>query len=400
MTTTSELTDHAALAARLDPVVQGAPTAGRGVPGVIAGATTRDGDAYLGASGVRDLSTGEPMTTDDVFAIFSTTKAIVATAALQLYEAGELDLRAPAGEYAPYLSEVQVLEGFDHAGNQILREPKRPVTAHDLLTHTAGFGYDFFNEQYARLASEHGLPNVTACTMEALRSPLLFDPGSDWEYGSNIDWLGQVVEGITGKRLGEVFAERIFKPLGMTSTSFAPDAGMVSRRAAMHQREPDGTLTPMSDFALPNPPEVDCGGHGLYGTVGDYLKFIRMWLNDGAADSGFQVLRPNTVEFAAQNHLGDMKIKAFTGVIPTLSNDAEFFPGQPKSWSYSFMVNDEEAPTGRPAGALGWAGLANSYYWIDRQNGLGGYWATQILPFADADSFGGYMNFESAAYGK
>ena len=139
------------------------------------------------------------------------------------------------------------------------------------------------------------------------------------------------------------------------------------------------------------------GGHGLYGTVGDYMRFIRMILNDGQGENG-RVLKAGTVGQMAQNGLGPLKIKGFKGVIPALSNDAEFFPGMPKSWAYTFMINDETAPTGRPAGALGWAGLANSFYWIDRRNGVGGHWATQILPFADATSFSAYMDFETAVY--
>ena len=140
------------------------------------------------------------------------------------------------------------------------------------------------------------------------------------------------------------------------------------------------------------------GGHALYATVGDYCKFIRMWLNDGAGQHG-RVLKKETVQAAEKNNLGRMKIKGLPGVIPTLSNYAEFFPGMPKSWALTFMINDEPAPTGRPAGALGWAGLPNLFYWIDRQNGIGGFWATQVLPFADAASFGGYMDFETAVYG-
>ncbi len=139
------------------------------------------------------------------------------------------------------------------------------------------------------------------------------------------------------------------------------------------------------------------GGHGLYGTVGDYVKFIRMVLNDGAGEHG-RVLKPDTVERMAQNGLGEMKIKDLPGVLANLTNDAEFFPGMPKSWAYTFMINDEEAPTARPAGEIGWAGLANLYYWIDRKNGLGGFWATQIFPFADPNSFSGYMDFETAVY--
>ena len=227
-------------------------------------------------------------------------------------------------------------------------------------------------------------------------TPLLFDPGDKWEYGTNLDWCGQIVEAITGKRLGEVFKTRIFEPLGMNDTSFDLTDAMRRKLAGVHARGADGSLTPM-DFELPANPEVHMGGHGLYATVGDYMRFIRMWLNDGAGDNG-RVLKPETVRMAAQNHLGDKKVTALPGVIPSLSNDAEFFPGQSKSWALTFMINNEQAPTGRPAGALGWAGLANLFYWIDRANGFGGFWATQILPFGDPASFVGYLNFETAFY--
>jgi methyl acetate hydrolase len=205
-----------------------------------------------------------------------------------------------------------------------------------------------------------------------------------------------VVEGITGKRLGEVFRTRIFEPLGMHDTAFVMAEAMRRRVAGMHARNNDGSLAPI-EFELPSEPEVHMGGHGLYGSVGDYMRFIRMWLNDGNGEQG-RVLKPETVQMAEQNQLGEKKITRLPGIIPTLSNDAEFFPGLSKSWSFTFMVNDEAAPTGPPAGALGWAGLANLFYWIDRQNGFGGFWATQILPFADPVSFGGYMDFETAFY--
>jgi methyl acetate hydrolase len=193
-----------------------------------------------------------------------------------------------------------------------------------------------------------------------------------------------------------VFATRIFEPLGMRDTTFELNDAVRARLAGMHARNADGSLTPI-DFELPSPPEVHMGGHGLYATVGDYMRFIRMWLNDGNGEFG-RVLKPETVRMAEQNHLGDKKVTMLPGVIPSLSNDAEFFPGLSKSWALTFMINDEQAPTGRPAGALGWAGLANLFYWIDRRNGVGGFWATQILPFADPASFGGYMAFETAFY--
>lgn len=366
------------------------------VPGVVAMATDRHRTIYQGAAGVRRLGEDQPMTLDTVFAIFSTTKAITATACLQLVEEGRLDLDAPAKTYAPDIARLQVIEGFDEGGEPRLRAPRREVTTRMLLLHTAGLGYDFFNETYARLAREKGQPSVVTASKAALMTPLLFDPGEEWEYGANIDWAGQVVEGVTGRRLGEVFQTRIFEPLGMTDTAFEPTESMRARMAGMHARGADGSLAPI-DFALPADPEVHMGGHGLMGTVGDYLRFIRMWLNDGAGEHG-RVLRPETVAMAERNGLGERKIKMLPGVIPQLSNDAEFFPGLSKSWSLPFMVNDEEAPTGRPAGALGWAGLANLFYWIDRRNGFGGFWATQILPFGDPVSFGGYLDFETAFY--
>lgn len=382
--------------AAADAILNRVVTSEPRVPGVVAMATDRHRNIYEGAAGVRRLDRGDAMTTDTVFAIFSTTKAITGTAVLQLVEEGRLDLDAPAKTYAPDIGRLQVIEGFDEKGEPKLRPPKRDVTTRMLLLHTAGLGYDFFNETYNRLAQEKGQPSVVTSSKASLMTPLLFDPGDRWEYGSNIDWCGLVVEGITGKRLGEVFKTRIFEPLGMADTTFELTDALRGRLAGMHVRNADGSLTPM-DFELPAKPEVHMGGHGLYSTVGDYMKFIRMWLNDGEGEQG-RVLRAETVRMAEKNHLGEKKITMLPGVIKALSNDAEFFPGLSKSWSFTFMVNDEEAPTGRPAGALGWAGLANLFYWIDRRNGFGGFWATQILPFGDPVSFGGYLDFETAFY--
>ena len=393
----------------LDRVTTGSPR----VPGVSAAITDRSQTIYTGARGIRNMGTGEAFQTDTVCAIFSTTKAIAGTACLQLVEQGRLDLDAPAKEYLPQLGEIQVLQGFDTNGQPQLRAPKTDITTRQLLTHTAGFAYDFFSEDYTRLANEHGQPWVVDASWACIKTPLLFDPGEQWEYGTNIDWAGMVVEAITGSRLGEVMKQRILDPLGMTDTSFTMTPSMQERQATIHVREDkDGSLTPLGGVTLPQDPEIHMGGHGLYGTAADYAKFIRMWLNDGRADNGEQILRPETVDMACRNHLPEgMKIKQLPGLgatetaktilpvsNPRLSNDAEFFPGMPKSWALTFMINEEDAPTGRPAGALAWAGLANSYYWIDRKNGIGGYWATQIFPFADPTSVVGYLDMETAAY--
>lgn len=379
-----------------DAVLQGVTSGEARVPGVVAMLTDAERTLYAGAAGERSLG-GAPMTEDTVFAIFSTTKAITGTTALQCVEEGLLDLDAPAKDYAPALGRLQVLEGFDADGAPRLRAPKSDVTTRQLMLHVGGFGYDFFNDAYRRMAEEHGQPSVVTSTRAAIETPLLFDPGEKWEYGSNIDWVGQVVEGVRGARLGAVMRARVFEPLGMEEIGFTRTPAMKARTAAIHARGADGSLTPL-DFALPDAPEIDMGGHGLYATIGEYMKFIRMWLNDGAGPNG-RVLKPETVAWAVRNGLeAHQKVGMLPGVIASLSNDAEFFPGLAKGWSYTFMTVEEEAPTGRPAGAIGWAGLANSFYWIDRANGFGGYWATQILPFGDPVSFPGYLDFETAAY--
>jgi len=381
----------------LDGVLQKAVDSTPGVPGVAATVTDRNGTIYEGAAGKRRLGGDTDMTPDSVCAIFSTTKAITGTVCLQLMESGQLDLDAPAKEYAPAIGELQVIEGFDAEHNPILRAPRSDVTTRQLLLHQGGFAYDFFNETYNRLAQEHGQPSVITASHASLKTPMLFDPGTDWEYGTNIDWAGQVCEGITGKRLGQLMKEGVFDRLEMNDTAFTMTPSMRERYVTMHQRDETGHLKPLDDFMLDQDPQVHMGGHGLHSTALDYAKFIRMWLNDGDGRNG-RVLKPETVAMAARNGLGEMKIKGLPGVIPSLSNYAEFFPGMPKSWGLTFMINDEDAPTGRPAGSLAWAGLANLYYWIDRKNGIGGFWATQIFPFADPASVGGFLEMETAVY--
>jgi methyl acetate hydrolase len=374
-------------------------TVGRagGAPGVVAMATDRTGNFYEGAAGVRELGKDQPMTADSVMAIFSTTKAIVGVALMQLIEEGKVHLTDPVSKYVPEISEIQVLDGFDADGQPKLRAPKSEVTLNHLMLHTAGFCYEFFSHDDLKYRTAKGIPTVVSSTFDSVRTVLLHDPGERWTYGVNIDWVGKVVEAVRGKRLGEVMRERIFDPLEMVDIGFTMTPTMQERRATIHDRAQDGKLTALPDLMLPQPPPMDMGGHGLYSTVGEYMKFIRMVLNDGAGPNG-RVLKAETVEQMAQNGLGNLKSGGWTTSIPSLSNDGEFLPGVSKSWAYTFMVNDEDAPTGRPAGSLMWAGLANLFYWIDRKNGIGGFMGTQILPFQDVAAYPGFVDFETAVY--
>jgi CubicO group peptidase (beta-lactamase class C family) len=388
--------EAAARNSAIDKILERAAAAGD-VPGVVAMATDRDGTIYQGAFGKRVLGQPAGMSLDTVAWIASMTKAITGAAAMQLVEQGKLDLDAPATAVVGELQQAQVLEGFDAAGQPKMRPPKRPITLRHLLTHTAGFGYEIWSGDVAAYQTAKNLPGIISCQNAALKTPLLFDPGERWYYGINIDWAGKMVEAVSGKRLGAYLQENLFAPLGMSSTAFKITPAMRERLAKIHQRGDDDALTPQLDLEIPQDAEFDMGGGGLYSTAGDYLKFVRMILNRGKAN-GSQVLRPETVDQMSRNNMGESRVSLLKTAAPALSNDAEFFPGMSKSWGLTFQINDETAPTGRPAGGLMWAGLANSYYWIDPKTGIGGVYLTQVLPFADKKALALYYAFETAFY--
>jgi len=367
------------------------------VPGVVAAATDAKGTTYEGGFGKRVLGEPADMTPDTVVWIASMTKAVTGAAAMQQVERGKLKLDAPAKEVVPALGEVGVLEGFDAAGKPRMRKPKTDITLRHLLTHTAGFGYDIWSPEIAKYMEVTGVPGIISCQNKALTTPLLFDPGERWFYGINIDWAGKMVEQSSGQKLGRYMADNLFGPLGMTNTAFKITDGMRKRLAKIHHRTPDGLMADQA-LELPQEPEFEMGGGGLYSTAGDYLKFVRMMLNRGKSDKGEAVLKPETVDQMSGNAMGDCKVCLLKTTAPPLSNDAEFFPGMDKRWGLSFMINNEQAPTGRSAGALAWAGLANTYYWIDQKKGVGGAYATQVLPFADVKALPLFYAFETAVY--
>ena len=381
---------------QLDHLLQTAVDRGD-IPGVAAIAIERDTTMYEGAFGKRIMGQEPPMTLDTVAWIASMTKAVTGAAAMQLVEQGRLALDEPASKWAPALAEAKVLDGFDAAGAPILRPPKREITLRHLLTHSAGFSYDFWNNDIIRCMEAAGTPPIISCQDAALATPLTFDPGEGWDYGINIDWVGKMVEAASGKRLGQYMQDHLFAPLRMADTAFRIRDDMRSRMAKIHQRGELGGLEPQLELEIPQDPQFEMGGGGLYSTAIDYLKFVRMIIDEGWAN-GQQILKPETVAMMSRNQMGELRVRPLRTAMPSLSNDAEFFPGMPKTWGLSFMINEEEAPTGRPAGSLSWAGLANSYYWIDRRNGIGGVFITQILPFADVKALPLYLAFEKAVY--
>ena len=339
---------------------------------------------------------GQPMTPDTVVWIASMTKAVTGVAALQQVEAGRLTLDAPIAEVLPDLADRPVLDGFSEAGEPILRKAKRPITLRHLLTHTSGFSYDIWNAGIGRYMEKHALPGIISCERRALSTPLVADPGERWEYGIGIDWAGLAVEAVTGRRLGEVLRDDVLGPLKMDDTGFRLGAAQRAKLSAMHARGPDGALVEIP-FEVPQDPEFHMGGGGLYGTVRDYLRFCRMVLNHGTLD-GTRILAPETVAEAARDQIAPLAVLPMKTALPNSSHDVELFPGMRKGWGLSFLVNEADVPGGRAAGSLAWAGLANTYYWIDPARDRAGVIATQVLPFADPAVLDTFGAFERAVY--
>ena len=371
------------------------------VVGAVAQIVTGDGLLAAAAAGERsaDAAAGAgPMTLDTVCWIASMTKAITGAAAMQLVERGDLHLDAPASDVLPNLAEAGVLEGFDDDGQPVVRPARAPITLRHLLTHTAGFGYQNWSEPLLRYHQATGTHLITSGELVARATPVpaLFDPGERWMYGINLDLVGRMVEAASGQRLDDYFDEHTCGPLGMDSTAFRLSDEMQSRQSAVHARLPDGSLTAI-DLARSPEPDFPSGGGGLYSTVEDYCRFLQMILGRGSRD-GVEVLRPETVDQMTVNNIGDLRVTALPTMMPELTNDAEFFPGVEKSWGLTFQINEEPLPTGRPAGGLMWAGIANSYYWIDMENQVAGAYISQQLPFADARSYQLYTDIEAATY--
>ncbi len=339
------------------------------------------------------------MTLDTVGWIASMTKAITGTAAMQLVERGALRLDMPASSVLPNLASAGVLEGFDADGQPRVRPAKTPITLHHLLTHIAGFGYPFWSEPLLRYQRATGTATMTSGELVTQQQlpPALFDPGERWMYGTSLDFVGRMVEKVSGQTLGDYFDTHICGPLGMDSTTFSISSEQQTRRASIHTRRPDGSLTVAENAPSPDP-EYPSGGGGLYSTVEDYSRFLQMILGRGSRD-GVQVLRPSTVAQMTINHIGDLQVEALRTTMPELSCDVDFLPGIAKGWGLTFLINGDPLPTGRPAGGLMWAGVANSYFWIDTVNQLAGTYLSQQLPFGDPRNHQIYADIETAVYG-
>lgn len=382
------------------------PQNGNSLPdinGVIAGYTLRSHTKYLGAKGVKHFDRMKPIDESTLVAFFSCTKTITAMAVLQLYERGLIDLDKPAKEYLPLIGEIGLIDPGtvdDETGEFTVppRPPKNDVTVRHLLLHTAGFAYvftdpDYFNIVMNKHKDHHGAnPSLRMFATDVM--PLLFEPGTQWRYGHSSDWLGLLVEAVSGQRFSQYLQHNIFDPAGLLSFTFRIDDE--SRLLPMSMRTSDGGLRKLRRKPVPHKPPIDMGGQGCFGTVGDFLKFLRIWLNKGTCvDTGAVILSPATVEYAIQRHLPE-GVSVELDTATSSHAPPEFAPDDFTLAGCAYTMND--LPTGRPKGSLHWAGLASLYYWIDFENGIAGLYACQVLPYLDLRCLLGYIRFERAVY--
>jgi methyl acetate hydrolase len=367
-----------------------------GLAGAVAIVGDRGGVRYAEAFGVRDLENAAPMSVDTLFQIASMTKAITSVAAMQLVEKGKLSLDVPLGALLPDLAEIQVIDGFDADDAPILRPAKRPVTLRHLLTHTSGFGYEFMNADMVRARGPQGTPPIGS--RAGLVSALLFDPGERWEYGISTDWVGMAVEAASGMTLGAYMAEHILAPLDMVDTCFRPSANQLAARATMYLRQDDGSLVAFPvEIGGGEAAEFDSGGGGLMSTGDDFMRFLRMILNGGTLD-GSRILKPETVAEMSRNQIGSLRAGRMESIMPQFAHPFDQFPDMNPGWSLGFLVNPEPGPNGRAAGSLAWAGIANTYYWIDPASGVAGLLLSQFLPFGDPAMLEVFGAFEREVY--
>ncbi len=371
----------------IDAALQASVGAGT-IPGVVAMAANDQSVLYEGAFGLRNTAGQTRMSRDTIFRIASMVKLLTSVAALQLVEQGRLRLDEPAANVDPELAGIQVLSGFDARGAPQLRPAETPVTLRHLLSHTSGFSYLLWDPKvvsYLKLArGNKGLP----------RMPLMFEPGAKWAYGGSIERVSRMVEIASGKGIDRYFRDHVTGPLGMNDTVFALDAAQRLREANLHVREASGRL-------VAKPPEkqaerkVFSGGGGIYSTAPDYLSLLQALLNGGSL-RGARILAPETVAMMSANQIGNLEAGILRTTNPALSNDVDFFPGTHLRWGLANMINLDPVRDGRRAGSLTWAGLLNTYYWIDPTMRIAGVVMMQILPFADHEALTVYRQFEQA----
>ena len=378
----------------IDEALQAAAAAG-GVPNVVAVAADRNGVIYEGAAGPRAVGSTDPVTPDSCFRILSMTKMVCTVAALQQVERGHLELSAPVDTYCPEFADLPVLEGFD-GDTPKLRPAARRATVKHLVTHTSGLGYPFCNQNLRRwmsVTSKRREASSWAKTFFAL--PLLADPGTRFIYGTSTDWLGKVIETTSGLSLDVYLKDNVTGPLGMSKTVFVVNDQQRANSVPVHTRNDDGTWT-VIDEVPDHQPSWWSGGHGLYSTPRDYLRFQRMLLGNGTLDDA-KILESETVDAVFSNQIGDLDFPAeISTADPATMHTLHVGPGY--KWGYGLLLNTLDILGGRRAWSGAWTGMCNTYFWVDRTTGIAGSLYCQFRPWLHQQALDVYADFEQALY--
>lgn len=360
------------LSADIDAVLNSAIGPKR-LPSVVAMVATGDRVVYQGAHGNASIQS--------VFRIFSMTKPVTSVAAMQLVEQDKIDLDAPVGRYLPALASLNILTGYDAANRPILRPATRQPTLRQLLAHTAGYGYGIWDENLARY------PDAD----DVMKAPLLFEPGTKWQYGVSTDIVGDIVERVSGQSLEDYFQQHIFRPLGMAEITFCPGPAMQSRIVKLANRQPDGTY---KEAQIPLPKQIRThGGGGLFSTAADYVRFMQMFLRGGQG-----ILKPGTIEAMRQNQIGALNVRRMISTQPAISRDFGFHIEAGDKFGLGFQINPTPYRNGRAANSMAWAGLWNTYFWIDPESNLCAVILMQSAPFFDQPAIQTLQAFEAAVY--
>jgi len=372
----------------IDDAMRGA-VARKEVAGVVVMAADRKRIIYQGAFGVADISEARPLKLDALFRIASMTKAITSTAAMQLVEQGRFAIEDPVEKYLPEFAKLSVFESFDGAtGAYRVRPAAKAVTVRHLLTHTSGLGYGFTNPTVRDFKPRAG--------EEYPVGPLVFEPGERWLYSTSTDWVGRLVEKVSGQSLEDYFRQHIFTPLGMADTSYFVPKDKEARLVTVNRRVADGSIARES-VQPPTSGFTPIGGGGLSSTAYDYLRFTRALLNGGELD-GARILSAGTAALMGQNHIAAIGVPAQKTAIPERSDDFSFIADGRDKWGLGFLITADAVPGKRSAGSLSWGGINNTYYWLDPARGITGVILMQFLPFADRKALALYDAFERGVY--
>jgi CubicO group peptidase (beta-lactamase class C family) len=354
------------------------------LPGWLVLVSRRGEIAHLSAYGARDMASGTPVENDTLFRIYSMSKPITSVAAMMLYEEGALELTDPISRFIPSFGDMRVYEK-GMAVKPVTRPATEPIRLWHLLTHTAGLVYGFqhvsvVDEMYRNAGFNRGMPrdlDLAEVVDRWAALPLLFEPGSQWNYSVATDVLGRVVEVVSGQTLDRFLAERIFEPLAMTDTGFSVDAGKADRMASLYTAGPDGraTLFDMGDAALRQPKALS-GGGGLISSAGDYHRFTQMLLRGGELD-GVRLLSPRTVAYMTHNHLpGGADLEEFGR--PVFAE----VPYAGVGFGLGFAVVQDAAKHKAVAseGEYNWGGAASTTFWVDPAEQVTVVFLTQLTP--------------------